>query len=269
MTGMHITVFGAKQPLHSGNYGNFAPNPALKLARLLASMKDESGRVLIKGFYDDVAPLSAQEKAALKAVPDPTEKLKQNFGLAAGEMKNVSFLEGITTLPTLNINGFVSANVGRLASNVIPSTATASLDLRLVKGNDVKRQVAKVIQHIEKQGFIVLDREPTDAERLKFANIATIKVTAGYNPQRTPMNLPLAQSVIRAVQATAKEPLILLPSAGGSLPLCVFESVLNTPPLTVPIVNFDNNQHAENENLKLNCLWEGMDTFAAIMLLLQ
>jgi acetylornithine deacetylase/succinyl-diaminopimelate desuccinylase-like protein len=264
---MNMTVFGAKRPLHSGNYGNWAPNPAWKLTRLLATMKDDNGGVTIDGFYDDVIPLSKLEREALAAIPDPAPMMQRELAFAKAECNERTFLESITTLPTLNINGIVSANVGKLASNIIPTMATVTLDLRLVKGNNWEKQVQKVINHVKKHGYEVFDREPTDEERMKFPNIATIRVGTGYNAQRTSMDLPLAQRIVKAVQNSTKEPVILMPSAGGSLPLYLFEEVLNTPPLTVPVVNYDNNQHGENENLRIGCLFEGIETMAAIMLL--
>lgn len=262
---VNLTVYGAKRPLHSGNYGNWAPNPALKLAQLLASMKDTSGHVLIKGFYDDVVPLNQTERTALANIPNPAPFMQRELAFAKPERDDHTFLESITSLPTLNINGMVSANVGNLASNIIPMKAAATLDLRLVKGNTVKGQVDKLTAHIREQGYYVLDREPTDEERLKYPNIATIQAETGYVAQRTSMELPIAQKIIRAVQSSTTDPVILMPSAGGSLPLYLFEQVLNTPPLTIPVVNYDNNQHGENENLRVGCLFQGMETMAAIM----
>ncbi len=264
---MNMTIYGAKRPLHSGNYGNWAPNPAWKLTRLLATMKDDNGRVLIDGFYDDVTPLSKIEREALDAIPDPAAMMQKELAFAQSESTERTYLESITTLPTLNINGIISANVGKLAANIIPTMATVTLDLRLVKGNNLEKQAQKVINHVKKQGYEVFDREPTDEERLKFPNIATIRIGSGYDAQRTSMDLPIAQKVIKAVQNSTTEKVILMPSAGGSLPLYLFEQVLKTPPLTVPVVNYDNNQHGENENLRIGCLFEGIETMAAIMLL--
>lgn len=264
---MNLTVLGAKRPLHSGNYGNWAPNPALKLVHLLASMKNNHGRVLIDGFYDDVVPLSKTERKALAAIPDPAAIMQKELAFAAAESPKRSFLESITTIPTLNINGIESANVGRLASNIIPTMATVTLDLRLVKGNDVQRQIQKVVDHVKKQGYYVLDHEPTDEERMQHPNIAIIRNGVVYNAQRTSMDLPISQAVIKAVRSTSKEEIILMPSTGGSLPLFLFEKVLNTPPITIPVVNYDNNQHGENENLRVGCLWDGIETIAAVMLM--
>jgi acetylornithine deacetylase/succinyl-diaminopimelate desuccinylase-like protein len=134
-------------------------------------------------------------------------------------------------------------------------------------GNQVDRQINKVITHIEKKGFHIIDREPTDEERLKYAKLIKITRGVGYPAQRTSFDLPVAQSVVKAVQGTVNYPVILLPSMGGSLPLFLFEKSLNAKVITVPVVNYDNNQHAENENVQLKFLWEGIETIASIMIM--
>jgi len=263
---MNLTVYGPKRPLHSGNYGNWAPNPALSLVQLLASMKDDKGNILIQGYYDDVVPLSSSEKEALSKIPNIEETLKKELGIAEPEGSGKSFLE-LLHLPTLNINGIRSADVGELAANIIPTKAEATLDLRLVLGNEVDKQINKVIRHIEKNGFHVIDHEPLDEERLKYAKLIKITRGIGYPAQRTSFDLPIAQSLVKAVQATADYPVVLMPSMGGSLPLYLFEKTLTAKVITVPVVNYDNNQHAENENVQLKFLWEGIETIAAIMVM--
>ena len=263
---MNLTVYGPKRPLHSGNYGNWAPNPALSLVQLLAGMKDDKGSVLIEGYYDDVIPLLASEQQALKNIPNIEETLKKELGIARPDGDGKTFLE-LLHLPTLNINGIKSADVGELAANVIPTKAEATLDLRLVLGNEVDKQINKVIKHIEKKGFHVIDHEPTDEERMKFPKLIKITHSAGYPAQRTSIDLPIARSVAAAVQSTIDYPLILIPSMGGSLPLYLFEKTLHAKVITIPVVNYDNNQHAENENVQLKFLWEGIETIAAIMVM--
>lgn len=262
-----VTVYGAKRPLHSGHYGNWAPNPAMLLARLLATMKDETGRVTIAGWYDGVEPLGAAEKRAIAEAPAYDDELRAQLGLARTEGNGRSLLELINE-PSLNINGISSGDVGALARNVIPTTATAVLDLRLVKGNDHARQVQRLIDHIRGQGFFVLDRDPTDAERKQHALIA--KVTArsgGYSAERTRMDHPISIAVVEAVQSTSKDPIVKLPTAGGSLPLSIITDHLRTVTITVPIASYDNNQHAENENLRLQNLWDGIETWAAVIMI--
>src|SRR6266567_3198637 len=264
-TNVDVTVYGAKRPLHSGHYGNWAPNPATILVRLLASMKDDSGRVSVAGWYDDAEPLGEAERRAIAEAPQYDDELRTQLGLARTEGAGKSLLE-LISLPSLNINGMSSGDVGALARNVIPTTATAVLDLRLVKGNDYRRQAQRLVGHIRTQGFYVIDRDPTDAERQKYPLIAkVIHRSGGYNAERTRMDLPISFAVIDAVQSTSEQPIVKLPTAGGSLPLSIITENLRTVTVTVPIANYDNNQHAENENLRLQNLWDGIETFAALM----
>ncbi len=263
---MNLTVYGAKRPLHSGNYGNWAPNPAKLLVELLASMKDEKDNILVKGYYDDVIPLSASEKEAIKKIPNIEETLKKELGIAVPDGNGKSFVE-LLHLPTLNINGIRSADVGELAANIIPTKAEATLDLRLVLGNKVESQINKVVKHIESKGFHVLDHEPTEEERSKYGKLIKVTHGEGYPAQRTPFDIPLVQQLVKAVQSTVNYPVVLLPSAGGSLPLYLFEKTLKTKVISVPVVNYDNNQHAENENMLVKYLWEGIETMAIIMMM--
>ncbi|HEV7396603.1 MAG TPA: M20/M25/M40 family metallo-hydrolase [Pyrinomonadaceae bacterium] len=268
-TNVEVTVYGAKRPLHSGHYGNWSPNPAMILARLLASMKDDNGRVNIEGWYDDTEPLGEAERRAIAEAPQYDDELKKQLGLARTEGANKSLLELISQ-PSLNINGMSSGDVGALARNVIPTTATAVLDLRIVKGNDYRRQVDRLIAHVRKQGFYVIDHDPTDTERLKFGLIAkVIHRSGGYNAERTNMDLAISQAVIKAVQSTSQQPVVKLPTAGGSLPLSIITENLRTVTITVPIANYDNNQHAENENIRLQNLWDGIEIYAALMTMKQ
>jgi len=264
-TNVDLTVYAAKRPLHSGHYGNWSPNPAHMLARLLASMKDDDGRVTIEGWYSDAEPLGEVERRAIADAPQYDEELKQQLGIKRTEGGGKSLLELINQ-PSLNINGFASGDVGALARNVIPTTATAVLDLRLVRGNDHQRQIQRVIEHIRKQGYQVLDREPTDADRAQYPLLARVNARAGgYNAERTRMDLPISKSVIDAVQSTSQEKVVLLPTSGGSLPLSIITERLKTVTISVPIANYDNNQHAENENIRLQNLWDGFEIWAAIM----
>ena len=195
--------------------------PAHMLARLLASMKDDDGRVTIEGWYADTEPLGEVERRAIAEAPQYDEELKGQLGIKRTEGGGKSLLELINQ-PSLNINGFASGDVGALARNVIPTTATAVLDLRLVKGNDLQRQVQRLVEHIRKQGYQVFDRDPTDAERAQYPLLARVNVRpGGYNAERTRMDLPISKAVIDAVQSTSPEKIVLLPTSGGSLPLSI------------------------------------------------
>jgi acetylornithine deacetylase/succinyl-diaminopimelate desuccinylase-like protein len=166
--------------------------------------------------------------------------------------------------PSLNIRGFSSSSVGGAARNVIPSTATASIDLRLVKGLDHRRAVELVVEHIRAQGYHVVEGEPDDAARLKHLKIARVVRQRGYNASRTSMDLPISQQIVAAVES-ARGRVIKMPTLGGSVPLYIFTDFLKTPCIGVPIANHDNNQHSANENIRLQNLWDGIETMAALL----
>ncbi len=258
-----VTVYGARGELHSGHYGNWAPNPALMLARLLASMKDENGHVLVDHFYDQVEPLSDLEKRAVAEAPDIDADLMREFWLGSTEGGGKKLTE-LITLPSLNIRGMASGRVGAQASNVIPATAFATMDVRLVKGMDPRTTAERVIEHIRKQGFFVVDQEPTREMRLSHAKVAMVIAGRYEAATRTPMDLPISQEVIRVVES-ARGPSVKIPNMGGGLPLTSVERPLGTRTIVIPIGNHDNNQHSYNENLRLQNLWDGIELMAALI----
>jgi acetylornithine deacetylase/succinyl-diaminopimelate desuccinylase-like protein len=258
-----LTTYGPRSELHSGHYGNWAPNPAMTLARLLASMKDENGHVLIDHFYDGIEPLSAVEKRALAEAPDIDADLMREFWLGATDGAPMKLTE-LITLPSLNIRGMASSRIGAQASNVIPATATASIDIRLVKGMDARATAERVIAHIRKQGFFVVDQEPTAAIRMAHPKVIRVVSGGGENAVRTPMDLPVSQEVIRVVESV-RGPAVKLPNMGGGLPLLSIERPLGARTIVVPIANHDDNQHSFDENLRIQNLWDGIELMAALI----
>ncbi len=262
-TSIELTVYGPKRALHSGHYGGWVPNPAQRLTRLIAGFSDGEGHILIKDFYKDIVPFNASELAAIKKIPAVEELLRAELGLAETEGDGKSLLETYSR-PTLNLRGIRSGDIGKGAVNVIPAEATATFDIRLVEGLNWHTQVDRVTAHLVAQGYLVLDRPPTDVERGKHAKILRLSTREGYNSVRSPLDLPIAQDVIKAVESVSG-PVVLIPSAGGSVPLAMFEEVTRMPLVLVPIVNHDNNQHAPNENLRLQNLWDGISVMAALL----
>ena len=259
-----ITLYGARRELHSGHYGNWAPNPAMALARLLTSMKDENDRVLVAGFYDGIAPLSDIERQAMAEAPVPDADLMKELWLGSTEGAPKKLIE-LLQQPSLNIRGMASSRTGAQASNVIPSTATVSIDMRLVKGMEHLQTVDRLIEHIRKQGYFVTTGEPTEAERTSHPKVARVFMKeGGYNAVRTPMDLPISREVIRVVES-ARGPAVKFPTMGGSVPLEMIERAVGTRTITIPIANYDNNQHSFNENIKIENLWNGIDLMAALI----
>jgi len=257
-----ITVYGPRGELHSGHYGNWAPNPAMMLVQLLASMKDASGRVMVDHFYDGIEPLSESEKRAVAEAPDVDADLMREFWLGSTENTPMKLAE-LITLPSLNIRGMASSRVGNQASNVIPATATVTIDMRLVKGMDPRQTADRLIDHVRKQGFFVVDQEPSADVRRAHPKVALIVRRNAENPHRVSMDLPISQEVIRTVES-ARGPAVKIPTSGGTGP-DVAEHVLGMTEIGIPMGNHDNNQHSYNENLRLQNLWDGIELMAALL----
>jgi acetylornithine deacetylase/succinyl-diaminopimelate desuccinylase-like protein len=263
-THIEVTVYGPKRGLHSGHYGNWAPNPAMMMTQLLAGMKDKDGHVLIPHFYDGITPLGDLEKQAIAAAPKNDERLKQELWLGRVDGGGKPLLE-LINLPTLNINGISAGQTGEKSTNSIPTKAVANLDLRLVVGLHWREQQDRVIDYIRSQGYFVTEKEPTPEELLSHPRVAKVRRDlASYDAVRTPMDLPIAQKVIKAVESARGE-VVKWPTMGGSVPLGAMERAANTRTINIPIANHDNNQHSANENMRLQNLWDGIETMAALL----
>jgi len=234
------------------------------LARLLASMKDDDGRASIDHFYDGIEPLSDTEQRAVAEAPDVDRDLMGELWLGGTEGGGKKLVE-LLNLPSLNVRGMSSARTGGQASNVIPSTATASIDIRLVKGISPEAAAERVMAHIRKQGYFLVEGEPDRATRMAHAKVARVAVEpGGYPASRTSMDLPISQLVLRTADG-ARGPVVKLPTMGGSVPLFMIEQTLHAPTITTPMANHDNSQHSFNENIRIQNLWDGIELMAALL----
>ena len=262
---LQLTAFGPRFALHSGHYGNWAPNPAMDLVQLLASMKDANGRVLVSGFYDDVPPLTAREREILAAVPDRTEDLKRFFGFQRTEQVGDNLQEALQ-FPSLNIRGLQSGDVGDQARTIIPDRAIAEIDVRLVKETDAERMLQRVLAHIRAQGVhVLIDAEPDDETRARYPRIVRVSRVSWTNVYRTEMTLPESAALVSTFERAWGEPPVRNRTMGGTVPIDFFIQALGMPAIGVPVVNFDNNQHSDNENLRLQNLWDAVISFAAVL----
>jgi acetylornithine deacetylase/succinyl-diaminopimelate desuccinylase-like protein len=261
--GADVTVYGPARALHSGHYGNWAPNPSGLLAHLLASMRDTEGRITIAGFLDDVRAAGPLERAAIAAAPSVDTLLRRELALGDVEGDTVALLERIM-LPALNVRGLDGGPVGGRAANVIPTQATASLDFRLVPSQTPARVRELVEAHVRAQGYHVVHGEPSLEERGRHPRVVRIQWEQGYPGIRTALDAPFSGAVIRVIGAATEGRAISIPMLGGSLPMYLFAEVLHAPLVIVPIVNHDNNQHAANENLRIGNLREGIELYAQL-----
>ncbi len=254
-----ITVYGPHVPLHSGHYGNYAPNPALRLAQLLASMKNDAGLVTIPYWYEGIE-LDQNVKAALAQVPDDLKSINHKLGFAAPDQVGGSLQEAIQ-FPSLNIRGMSSGWVGAAARTIIPANAVANLDIRLVKESQPERLMDLLQAHIRAQGYYLITdgREPTDEERDQYPRIASFGYKVAYGAFRTPLDAPTGQWLEKARSETLKEDIVIIRTHGGSIPIAPFVETLGVPAVIVPLVNPDNNQHSPNENLLLSNYFRGVE----------
>jgi acetylornithine deacetylase/succinyl-diaminopimelate desuccinylase-like protein len=281
VTGLEMTIYGPIRPLHSGHYGNWAPNPAAMLVNLLAAMRDDNARIKIPHFYDDVRPLTAAEKEALAQIPDIDSELRSELELGRSEMPPQTIpcpqnpaastcvqpanIQSAIMQPALNIRGLDAGHVGAKAQNAIMTEAHASVDFRLVPDQKPERVQQLTEDFIRSLGYFIVRDAPDAATRTAHPKIIRMNWEPGYPAARSDMNSPIARDIVAAIERATGYPIIKMPTLGGSVPMYLFTDVLKTPAIGVPIVNHDNNQHAANENLRLQNLWDGIDVFAAIL----
>jgi acetylornithine deacetylase/succinyl-diaminopimelate desuccinylase-like protein len=261
--GLRLTIYGPKRALHDGHYGNWVPNPATLAAHLIAQMRAEDGTVLIPGFDANVRPLTAEERAALAGLPDVDATLKHDFGIAASEGHDPLPLSLMR--PALNVRGLRAGQVGDAAANAIPTEAEISIDFRLVPDQTTAGVAAAVEEFLKAKGWTLTTATPDEAARLAHARLIKIQWEPGYPALRSSLSTPVAHAVIAAAGRAARAPVAVLPMMGGSVPLYLFEDIFHQPLIGVPIVNYDDNQHAANENLRLGNLWDGIETYAFLL----
>jgi len=263
---MQLTVFGPRLPQHSGHFGNYAPNPALRLSQLLASMKDEEGKVIIPGFYDGIN-LTPEIQAILEAVPDDVEAIHKRIGIAKPDGVGRNYQESLQ-YPSLNIRGLQSAWVGSEARTIVPAKAIANIDIRLVPETEGARLVSLVRAHIDKAGYYIIDnREPTEEERMTHAKILRFdhNPNAMWKAFSTPVDSPTGNWLYKILKDAHQKEVARIRLLGGSVPIAVFVNGLKIPAVLVTVVNPDNNQHSPNENLRLGHYKDGIKTVLAIL----
>lgn len=260
---LQATIYGPIRALHDGHYGNWVPNPAAMAAQLIAQMRADDGRVLIPGFEDGVRELTVAERTAIADLPAVDDALKQEF--AIGRSEGGDGLALSVMRPALNIRGIRSGQVGEAATNSIPTSAVVSIDFRLVPDQTPASVRAKVEAFLMDKGWTVVAEEPDLAARRAHARIIRLEWEPGYPGLRSDMSTPVAQAIIAAAGRAARKPVAVLPMMGGSVPIYLLADIFKTPVIGLPIVNHDNSQHAPNENLRLQNLWDGIQVYAAML----
>ncbi|MFD2239316.1 M20/M25/M40 family metallo-hydrolase [Aureimonas populi] len=249
MVSFDLTVRTAGRDTHSGNYGGVMPNAIWTLVHLLSTMKTPDGRITIEGLHDAILPPTLAEREAAAALPDSVEDVMAELAMARLDAPaDRPFADRLMFHPTLTINGLHGGYGGPGSKAVLPCQAIAKCDIRLVEAMTPEDVLDKVEAHVARH-----------------APEVSVVRRAGMLPSRTPMTSPHADALVAAIIDVHAVAPLLYPALGGSLPDYVFTKILGTPAFVVPYANADEANHAPNENLKIECFFNGIQTGAAIM----
>jgi acetylornithine deacetylase/succinyl-diaminopimelate desuccinylase-like protein len=258
------TVYGPLKPLHDGHYGSWAPSPTVMLAALVMSLRDEDGHILIPHFYDDVAPVTASDKAALAALPEVEGDLKKAMGLGRN-IGPARLADGYMS-PTLNVRAIHAGDNAPDAANAIATEGNMSVDFRLAPGETPAHVVQLTEGYLTHQGWFIVRDTPDLATRLAHPRVLRLDWDAGGSiATESPMAGPAPAAVAASISRTVGYPVLKLPIVGASSGMADFVNQLKAPSVGVAIANYDDNQHAQNENLRLGNLWDGIEVYAGLL----
>lgn len=258
-----ITTYGATLPQHSGHYGNYSPNPVFSLAKLLASMKDDQGRVLIENYYNGIE-IDEELLKFLASVPYDALGLKKELGIKTEEKVGRNYQESLQ-YPSLNVRQIETSWKGPGLKTIIPEVASVFIDIRLVAETDGAQQLAKIKKHIEAQGYYVIDRDPTPEERNTYDKIVNFRSHPGVNAFRTEVNSAFGTTIRDGLAKDFGEQPVVIRTMGGTVPIIPLINKLNIPTLIIPMVNMDNNQHSPNENIRIGNIRQGIKICLSIL----
>jgi acetylornithine deacetylase/succinyl-diaminopimelate desuccinylase-like protein len=257
---IELEIEAARRDVHSGNFS--VPNPAWKLTGLLASMATPDGVPLIEGFEEDVVPPTPAERRMMAELPLDLPAMEKELGVRLP----ADYLDRLMFHPTLTIRGLHSGFVGAEANTIIPHRATVSIDIRMVKNQRWEKVYRRLVEHVRAQGFTVIESPDEPLPDGLRGRAVRVVDRGGYDPAKTSLDLPISREVIAAIErAHGGERAVLMPTAGGSVPIWAFTDILGLPTLLVPYANANNRQHSPNEHLRLDHLFQGVRTTAQLL----
>ncbi|SNR40176.1 M20/M25/M40 family metallo-hydrolase [Halorubrum vacuolatum] len=249
---VEVSVRGPNGDLHSGHYGGAIPNPARELTRLLGTMYADDGRIAIDGFYDDIEPITETDRDLIAAIEPDIDELTAKLGV--GDLEDgpgETVLEKTLYYPTLNINGLAGGHVEEGYKTIVPSTASATIDARLVVDQTPDGVFDRIAAHVERHAD---DRFET-----------TLTRHGEMDPTRTPVDSPYRKPLVDAVaEGWGAEP-VVKPLSGGSAPYALFTDVLGLPHVSIPHGQRDNNQHSADEHYALDHFKKGIRTSTRVL----
>jgi acetylornithine deacetylase/succinyl-diaminopimelate desuccinylase-like protein len=237
----------------------------MRLASLIASMKDDQGRVTVEGYYERIK-LSEAEKKVLADTGDDEAAIRQRVGISKAEAVGATLQEAIQ-YPSLNVRGMAASSIGAKASNIIPERAIAEFDLRTTPEAPPAYLFGLIKAHVKKQGYHLVKGDPTDTDRATYDKIAQLTAGTGGRAVRTPLDSPLGQWAYGVLKETGNpgETPVRIRMMGGSVPTDSLVEILDAPFVILPLVNGDNNQHTYDENMRIGHYVGGVRTIAALV----
>ena len=245
---IEITSYGAKWDNHSGNKGGIVPNPVWPIVSLLETIRNKNGKILIKGFYDNIKKPSKNMMDLIYKLPFNKDRIIETTGYDGFDLDKETYFSRLMFEPTLNINGITSGYSGDGIKTIIPSKAVLKMDIRLVPDQDPDDILAKFKTHVKKY---FPELEVTDMGSMK--------------PSITNPDLPVVNIVSKAVERAFEIKPVLVPSMGGSLPNYVWTKTLGIPSIIVPYGNADGANHSPNENFDVELFFKGIKCSCSVM----
>jgi acetylornithine deacetylase/succinyl-diaminopimelate desuccinylase-like protein len=242
-----VTVRGPAGDLHSGYYGGTVKNPLEALAQIIAGLKDADGRVTVAGFYDGVREPSADERAALAALPYDAAREAAALGVPelSGEAGRTP-LERMWLRPTLELNGMYGGYQGPGAKTIVPSFAVAKISARLVPGQDPAAVKRAVQAHIE-------SRVPRGV-RVEIHSDGDVRAV------ETSRDHPAVAAAARAMELGFGKPPVFIGTGGTIGPVSSFDRILGLPQVLIGVGLPDDAIHAPNEKFSLRQFFGGIET---------
>ena len=247
MLGLELSVRTTASHIHSGNFGGPVPNAANKLLSVISSLYQDK-QIMIPGFYDDIEITSAH-RSLVDEIPVDTDSIRNELGIQRFDIDNDDdYYQKLLLEPTLNINGIRSGYVGEGMKTIIPNSASAKIDIRLLpdqQPDDIYQSIVELVD----------DLDPS-------VNVTKL---GSFPPLAESPETPAAESVVRSLERAWGLDVVEIPMLPGSLPAGYFKRVTDVPILVVPYANPDQNNHGPNEHLDTVCFENGIKTSAMFL----